>query len=75
MITFKEEPKPFYKPVYANNTCFLDTSSVYNESAKQQGIQYVIINTVAFLLLSFADVAADGLKVILFYPVLYQKSW
>ena len=63
IITFKPVPKPYYEPVYANGTCFLNKETVYNADAKQEGIQYVVINTLAFMLLSFADVAADGLKV------------
>ncbi|XP_075255530.1 folate-biopterin transporter-like isoform X2 [Convolutriloba macropyga] len=63
IITFKPVPKPYYEPVYANGTCFLNKETVYNADAKQEGIQYVVINTLAFMLLSFADVAADGLKI------------
>ena len=65
VITLKPVPEPYYEAIHdeANGTCYVNRTSVNNPGAKEQGLQYVIINALAFLMLSFADVAADGLKV------------
>ena len=65
VITLKPVPEPYYEAIHdeVNGTCYVNKTSVNNAGAKEQGLQYVLINTLAFLMLSFADVAADGLKV------------